>query len=95
MRNKYELTIVLDGKTGSAKKKKVTETLESLMGVFKGKITGSTDWGVKDLAYKIGKSSSGVYLYFELELDGKSVKGLNDKLRVDMDLLRYLLIRNG
>jgi len=95
MTNKYELTLVLDGKAGAAKKKKVTETLESLMKVLKGKITASTDWGVKDLAYKVGKSSSGVYLFFELELDSKSVKGFNDKLRVDTDLLRYLLIRNG
>ena len=93
MTNKYELTVVLYGKAGSAKKKKITETLESLMKVFKGKIAVSTDWGVKDLAYKIQKLSSGLYLYFELELDGVSTKALNEKLRVDGDVLRYLLIR--
>jgi len=87
--------MVLDGKAGSAKKKKVSETLESLMKLFKGKITDSKDWGVKDLAYGIGKSATGLYLFFELELDGKAVKALNDKLRVDAEILRYLIVKNG
>jgi small subunit ribosomal protein S6 len=91
--NKYELTLVVDGKGGAAKKKKATETLEKLLSVFKGKALESKDWGVKDLAYKIAKSTSGLYLYWELELDPKMVKALNEKLRTDADILRYLLIK--
>lgn len=91
--NKYELTLVLDGKAGAAKKKKVTETLEKVLKVFKGAIKESKDWGVKELAYKINKCETGLYLFFELELDPSSVKALNDKIRTDADLLRYLLIR--
>jgi small subunit ribosomal protein S6 len=91
--NKYELTLVLDGKSGAAKKKKVTETLEKILAIFKGTIKESKEWGVKELAYKIGKSETGLYLFFELELDPKAVKALNDKLRVDPDLIRFLLIR--
>ena len=92
--NKYELTLVLDGKTGVAKKNKVTETLKKLLDVFKGKIVDSKEWGVKDLMYKIGKSTTGLYLFFDLELAPEGVKSVNDKLRVDADILRFLLIRN-
>jgi small subunit ribosomal protein S6 len=91
--NKYELTLVLDGKAGAAKKKKVTETLEKTLKIFKGAISESKEWGVKELAYKIGKSETGLYLYFELDLEPSAVKALNDKLRVDPDLIRFLLIR--
>lgn len=91
--NKYELTLVVDGKAGAAKKKKVTEILEKMLSLYKGKILSTKDWGVKELAYKIDKSLTGLYTYFEIELDGKGVKALNDKLRVDTDLIRYLLIR--
>lgn len=91
--NKYELTLVLDGKAGAAKKKKVTETLEKTLKIFKGAISESKEWGVKELAYKLGKSETGLYLYFELDLDPTAVKALNDKIRVDPDLIRYLLIR--
>jgi small subunit ribosomal protein S6 len=91
--NKYELTLVLDGKAGAAKKKKVTETLEKIISLFKGSIKESKELGVKELAYKIGKSETGLFLFFNLELDPKSVKALNDKLRIDADLIRFLLIR--
>jgi small subunit ribosomal protein S6 len=93
--NKYELTLVLDGKAGAAKKKKVAETLEKTLKIFKGAIAESKEWGVKELAYKLGKSDTGLYLYYELELDGKGVKALNDKLRNDPDILRYLVVRKG
>ena len=91
--NQYELTLVVDGKSGAAKKKKVTETLEKTLKIFQGAIKKADEWGVKELAYKIGKSTTGLYLFFELELDPKGVKALNDKLRTDPDLLRFLLIR--
>lgn len=91
--NKYELTVVLDGKAGAAKKKKVTETLEKTLKIFKGVIAKSDEWGVKELAYKIGKSDTGLYLFFELELDPKGVKAVNDKLRTDPDIIRYLVVR--
>ena len=48
--NNYELTLVLDGKTGAAKKKKTVETLESILKLFKGAIKESKEWGVKELA---------------------------------------------
>jgi ribosomal protein S6 len=92
--NKYELTLVLDGKSGAAKKKKVVESLEKVLKIFKGAIKESKEWGIKELAYKMGKSDTGLFLFFELELDPKGVKALNDKLRTDADIMRYLIVRN-
>jgi ribosomal protein S6 len=91
--NKYELTLVVDGKTGAAKKKKVTEALEKALKIFKGEIKESKELGVREMAYRIGKSETGLYLYFELELDGNGVKALNEKLRNEPDILRFLVIR--
>lgn len=90
--NKYELTVVLEGKSGAAKKKKMVEMLEKVMEPFKGKITTTVDWGVKKLAYKIAKSETGLFTFFELDLDPAGVKALNDKLRTDADVIRFLLI---
>ena len=92
--NNYELTLVVDGKGGVAKKKKVTETLEKTLKIFKGAIKDSKEWGVKEMAYKIGKSETGLYLFFELELDPKGVKQLNEKLRTDPDIMRYLIVKS-
>lgn len=90
---KYELAIVLDGKVTSAKKKKMVETIEKMVSGVKGKVGKVEDWGEKELMGKIGKSTTGNYIFFPLELDTKEVLGLEAKLKVEKDILRHLLIR--
>lgn len=89
---KYELTVVVDGKVSAPKKKSVTELVEKVVSISKGKVGRVEDWGVKELAYKIGKSESGVYLHFPLELEASSAKDMASKLRANQDIIRYLLI---
>lgn len=97
--NKYELTVVLDGKTTPAKKKAFQELLEKLVKIGKGSVLKLDEWGVKDLAYpfggksKMGKSTSGLYLHYVLELESKSVKGISTKLGQEGVVIRHLLIR--
>ena len=81
---KYELTIVLDAKATVAKKKKVTETVEKLVTLLKGKIGKVEDWGVKE---------AGLYLFFPLELEKSSVKMMATKVEQETDILKHLLIR--
>jgi small subunit ribosomal protein S6 len=99
MRN-YELVIVLDGKATAAKKKTVTEKLEKLVkgvkampGGRQGTLGKAKDWGTKDLAYQIEKSTTGAYLIFPVELDGSGAKEVGSKLRLENEVIRYLLIR--
>ena len=92
--DKYELTIVLDGKTSPAKKKKITETVEKLVAVSKGKLGKVEDWGEKELAYKIGKSASGIFLHFPLELKAKDVKNISTKLYQERDIIRQLIVKS-
>ena len=91
--NNYELTVVLDGKATPAKKKSVSSTIEKILETFKGKIVESQDWGVKDLAHKVGKNETGIYLHFKVELDSDSAKKLPVKLKGEQDLLRHMLVR--
>jgi small subunit ribosomal protein S6 len=91
--NKYELTVLLDGKTTAAKVKTVTEKITKIAKLFEGKVAKVNDWGKKDLTYKIKKNTTLYYLNFELELTGAAAHKLNDKLRVDEELIRHLLIR--
>jgi len=92
---KYELTLVLDGKASAAKKKAVTESIEKIVALGKGKMDKVNEWGVRDLAYKMGKSTSGVYLHFPLELETEVAQNLLGKIRANEDIIRYLLVREG
>ena len=51
--NKYELTVILEGKATGAKKKSVLETLEKSIKMLEGKIEKAEDWGVKELFHEI------------------------------------------
>ncbi len=88
----YELTLVLPGK-GKAKEKAYIEKVETIVKASDGKITKTDSWGELDLSYPIKKELSGFFVHFNLELNGSAVKGLDEKLRVDDGLLRYLLVR--
>lgn len=90
---KYELTIVLPGSATAAKKKAVQSKVEKIVSTLKGKIGKMKDWGKKDLAYKIEKNSVGVFLFFPLELTGEAAKALPDKLRLEEEIIRYLLVK--
>ncbi|MCX7928323.1 MAG: 30S ribosomal protein S6 [Patescibacteria group bacterium] len=89
----YELTVVLPGKSSSAKKKVVQERIEKLIKLLSGKINSFLDWGEIPLAYKIKKHTEGVFLHFVVELESKNVKSLSDKLKTEEDIIRILLVK--
>lgn len=89
----YELTLVLPGKAKS-KEKSYNEKIEKLVKVTDGKVSKTESWGEINLSYLIKKEKSGYFLHYNLELDGKAVKSLDDKLRIDDGLLRYLLVKS-
>ena len=92
--NNYNLAIVLPGAATAAKKKAIGTKLEKLIKDDKGKMGKMDDWGEKELAYPIKKSTSGTYLIFPLELEPAGAANLNGKLRLDEEIIRYLLVKN-
>ena len=93
--NNYELTVVLSGETGTAKVKSFTTKLEKDITSLRGKVKEKKEWGKIDLSFPIKKQKSGVFLHFILEIDPKGTKALNDRFKLDSDIIRYLLIRAG
>lgn len=90
---KYELTIVLPAKSTAAKKKAAEELLGKLVKVFQGKVTSMKDWGEIELSYRVKKNTSGVFLYFELEMEKSQAPGLNEKLKLEETIIRHLLLK--
>lgn len=93
--SKYELTIVLDGKATSAKKKAVLETLEKTVGLLSGKMGTVEDWGVKELSYPIKKLTAGLFVFIPLDLPEEAAKKLTEKIKTENDIIRYLLVRSA
>lgn len=76
-----------------AKKKSTREKIEKMLKTLKVKVGKVDDWGEIELAYPIKKSTAGIFLHFHLELDAEAVKIIAAKLKLEEDILRYLLVR--
>lgn len=70
--------------------------LDSMLKKFTGetgKVKKEDLWGSKDLSYPIKKHTKGYFAHFEVETDPKMAKIIDKSLKVEEDIIRYLLVR--
>lgn len=87
--NSYLLTLLIKD---SLDEKERATLLESLTKQF-GKVTKEDLWGVKDLVYPIKRANKAYYAHFEFEGEAKDIPSLDKSLKLNEDVIRYLLIR--
>jgi small subunit ribosomal protein S6 len=92
MSNKYDLTLVLRAGVKDEAKDKFVEKIEKTVKALEGKVIKVMEMGHKQLAYKLGGQSEGVYIDVVLEMPGAVVVQLEKKLTVDKEILRHLLV---
>lgn len=87
--NKYALTLILkpdlDEKTRQ-------ELLASVVKNF-GKLEKEDLWGVRDLVYPIKHQKKGFYAHYLFEGEPSSISSLDKALKIEEDIIRYLLVR--
>ncbi len=91
--NSYYLTLVLKPELEEKERKTLLDSMTKKIVGSEGKIVKEDLWGVRSLAYTIKRNTSGYYAHIEISADPKDVKGLDKTLKVEEDILRYLLIR--
>lgn len=91
MRNYEGVFIINPDLTGDASKGVVTQVQE-LVNKNGGRVEGLQEWGKRRLAYKINKKQEGNYVIMNFQLDSKNAKKLEQALRLNDNLLRYLLV---
>jgi small subunit ribosomal protein S6 len=91
--NTYELTVLLredkEGKEVARLVKMVTDFAKKT----KGEVNKQESWGAKHLAYPIKKLSMAQYEHFVITLDSKVQPDLDNALRMDESILRYMFVR--
>lgn len=87
--NSYILTLVLKADLEEKARK---ELLESVTKKF-GKLNKEDLWGVRDLAYPIKHQEKGYYALYFFEAEPKTIPALDKNLKLEEDIIRYLLIR--
>ncbi|RME41550.1 MAG: 30S ribosomal protein S6, partial [Caldilineae bacterium] len=93
MRN-YELMLIvrpsLDLEAAVETAKKVAEQAESLG----GQVVDTKVWGRRKLAYPIEKLAEGTYILLNLAMPPAALKELDFNLKLNENLLRYLLVKD-
>lgn len=87
--NSYYLTLVLKPDLKEEERK---EILESITKKF-DKLGKEDLWGSRELAYPIKRQSKGYYAHFEFESNPENIKGLDKMVKLNEDIIRYLLIK--
>ena len=88
----YEGIFILDPDISADASKAAVVTLQDLVTKNGGRIDNLQDWGRKRLAYKIKKKQEGNYVILNFQLDSQFTKKLEQSLRLNETIIRYLLV---
>jgi len=59
-----------------------------------GKITNSTNWGVRKLAYPIKHNENGYYFIINFEADDKIIREIDRVNKINDKILRHLIVKD-
>lgn len=89
----YELTLVLDPKLSEKELEEFTETFKKQT-ASEATVEKTENWGRKQLTYPLKKNRSALYLHFQINaLNPNAASNLSNKLKINKNVLRYLIVR--
>lgn len=91
MRN-YEGVFIINPDLSSEASRGVVTQVQELVTKNGGRVDGLQEWGKKRMAYRIRKKQEGNYVIVNFQLDSKHTKKLEQSLRLNDQLLRFLLV---
>ncbi|MBP8591429.1 30S ribosomal protein S6 [Candidatus Shapirobacteria bacterium] len=85
----YELTLLFLPKIKEEEKirEEVRKEIEKT-----AKIEKEEDWGEKKLAYPVKKNERGHFYFYELKAEPKKIKALDGWLKLNENIIRYLIV---
>ena len=89
---KYELTLIFKPNLKDKEQKEIIEKLKKILG---SKKIGVDFWGKKKLAYEIQKQKEGVYCLFSFEASPEVLPELEKKIKLEENIVRYLIVRTS
>jgi small subunit ribosomal protein S6 len=89
----YEFTFVTKTDLPDGEHTKVLGNYEDILKRAGGEILKKDDWGVKKLAYPIKEQFKGHYTMYYFASTPENIAEAERKLRIDDNVLRYLVIK--
>jgi len=90
---RYELMVIVAPDIGEAAINQRLDAIRKSLAGFGGEIVFEDIWGLRSLAYSIRKHDQGYYVVLDVNLNPKHIKELERMLRLEVEVLRHLLIK--
>lgn len=91
--NKYELCVVLSVKLEDEERVAALEKVQNYITRFGGVVTNVDEWGKRKLAYEIQKMKEGFYYFIQFDADAACPGELEQRLRIQEPVIRYLCVK--
>ena len=90
----YELMFVVDPRLTDEETVSLTDQYREMIEAAGGEVYREESWGKRKLAYQINKLSEGSYMLFYVRSsDGKVFKEVEQRLRQNENILRFMTVR--
>lgn len=86
---KYTLTVLINEKVSEVDRNGIFEAIKKNF----TNLIKEDFWGVRSLSYEIKHESKAFYAYFEFETEPAGVITLDKNLRLNEDIIRYLIVK--
>ena len=90
--SQYEMMVIFKPQLLADDNKAPLENLEKLIKQAGGSISSTDDWGEKSMTFAISGHERGYYVVYRLEMDGGKVDGFRQKMNLNKDALRWVLV---
>jgi small subunit ribosomal protein S6 len=89
----YELGFVIHPEVEQSDVTQTVDKVGQYVSAGGGEVTSVDVWGRRVLAYPIRKQKEGTYVFLHAQLDPQAIQELERNLKLDEEILRYLLLR--
>jgi len=89
----YEVLFIVDPDVGEEETTRLVVTMHHIVTDQGGAVTRNETLGRRQLAYRIGRKTEGVYVLFEIEGTGREIAELERRMRVSDQIMRYITVR--
>jgi small subunit ribosomal protein S6 len=91
--NEYELLFIVQPNADEARLEAINARTAEFITGNGGEVLSTRNWGHRRLSFPIRKQTSGTYILSRLRLTAHAVEELQRLLRLNEDVLRFLVVR--
>ncbi len=90
----YETTFIVNPDVSQDNTQNITNQLVERVEKAGGRVIKREYWGARMMAYSINKRKRGHYMFLVTDGDGDAIKALEDAIRLDERIVRFLSVRS-